>query len=401
MNKTEKTIKLYPIYHAFTADLVFFIPIDTLFLSHVKNLSASKITFMNMFGLLVCILFQKPVVKIAKKIGNLLSVRLGIVLLFISTLFLTFSNSMLGLLLYRLISEISVMFTSMLHIMIKHNLMSIRKSDDFVKTMSLGNILYAIVTTITTLIGGYIYNFNNYFPLYITLFLLFGMFFVTFSFIDEDISEDILEADGTEFKKSYQLIWIIIASSLFVALYRIGQTNSKLFLQYDLEANLSLEKVTIYMTYIMFISRLIRVASCALFTKMYRIFKLKIGNIMAIIHFISFGLMLIGHYINNFTVTVILISLGYFLILVVRDPYQTYAEDLILKNTPKEHQQQMIVKMEAYRKIVQLVLNLSLTLVLLKYELVVTQFIFLVLTFIEVFLHLKMVNILKQSTTKA
>ena len=397
MKKTEKTIKLYPIYHAFTADLVFFIPIDTLFLSHVKNLSASKITFMNMFGLLVCIIFQKPVVKIAKKLGNLLSVRLGIVLLFISTLFLTFSNNIYGLLVYRLISEISVMFTSMFHIMIKHNLMAISRSDDFVKTMNMGNILYAIVTTITTLIGGYIYNFNNYFPLYITLALLLGMFFVTYSFEeDEDVSDEILESDGSDFKKSKELIWILIASSLFVAMYRIGQTNSKLFLQYDLEDSLSLDKVTIYMTYIMFISRIVRVTACALFTKMYRIFKLQIGNIMAVIHFISFVLMLIGHFSNIFILKVILISLGYFLILVVRDPYQTYAEDLILRNTPKKNQQQMIVKMEAYRKFVQLVLNLSMTLVLLKYELVVTQFIFLVLTFIEIFLHIKMVNTLKQ-----
>ena len=92
VNKNERTIRIYPIYYAFTADLVFFIPIDTLFLAHVKNLSASQITFMNMFGLMVCIVFKNIVISIAKKISNIKSVRLGVILLLISTLFLTFQK---------------------------------------------------------------------------------------------------------------------------------------------------------------------------------------------------------------------------------------------------------------------------------------------------------------------
>jgi len=165
MNASERTIKIYPYYHAFTADLVFYIPIDTLFLAYVKNLNASQITFMNMFGLIVCILFRKPVIKIAKEINNLRSVRLGMILLFVSTLILTFSKTFYGLLVYSFISNLSAMFTSMLHVVVRNNLSFIDRKDDFVRTINLGNIIYGVVTLFTTIVAGYLYNFNNHLAL--------------------------------------------------------------------------------------------------------------------------------------------------------------------------------------------------------------------------------------------
>lgn len=47
---------------------------------------------MNMFGLMVCIVFKNIVISITKKISNIKPVRLGVILLLISTLFLTFQK---------------------------------------------------------------------------------------------------------------------------------------------------------------------------------------------------------------------------------------------------------------------------------------------------------------------
>lgn len=47
---------------------------------------------MNMFGLMVCIVFKNIVISITKKMSNIKSVRLGVILLLISTLFLTFQK---------------------------------------------------------------------------------------------------------------------------------------------------------------------------------------------------------------------------------------------------------------------------------------------------------------------
>lgn len=39
--KISRSIKIYPIFASFTGDLIFFVPIDTLFLTLVKGLNAS------------------------------------------------------------------------------------------------------------------------------------------------------------------------------------------------------------------------------------------------------------------------------------------------------------------------------------------------------------------------
>ena len=91
--KIKKSIKLYPIFYAFSADLIFFVPIDTLFLTFVKGLNASQISAITMIGLLICILTQKIIVKTTKKIGNTNSIRLGAFMLFLSSVILTFGKT--------------------------------------------------------------------------------------------------------------------------------------------------------------------------------------------------------------------------------------------------------------------------------------------------------------------
>ena len=51
--EVKDSIKLYPIFYAFSADLIFFVPIDTLFLTLVKGLSASQISAMTMITSLI------------------------------------------------------------------------------------------------------------------------------------------------------------------------------------------------------------------------------------------------------------------------------------------------------------------------------------------------------------
>ena len=70
ISKIKRSIKLYPLFYAFSADLIFFVPLDTLFLTLVKGLNASQISAITMISLLFCILSQKIIVKVTKKIGN-------------------------------------------------------------------------------------------------------------------------------------------------------------------------------------------------------------------------------------------------------------------------------------------------------------------------------------------
>ena len=60
-NSKEKSIKLsnkiYPIFYGLSSDLIFFIEVNTLFLTTVKGLTTSEINFMTTIGVLVALVF--------------------------------------------------------------------------------------------------------------------------------------------------------------------------------------------------------------------------------------------------------------------------------------------------------------------------------------------------------
>lgn len=67
IKKIKRSINLFPIFSSIAGDLILFIPIDTLFLSIAKGLNASQITAITMVSLIVCIVFQKLILKGIKK----------------------------------------------------------------------------------------------------------------------------------------------------------------------------------------------------------------------------------------------------------------------------------------------------------------------------------------------
>ena len=101
IKKIKRSIKIYPIFASFTGDLIFFVPIDTLFLTLVKGLNASQITAMTMVALIICIMSQKAILATVKKIGNVNSLRLGTILILTASLVLTFGKSFVLMLLYK------------------------------------------------------------------------------------------------------------------------------------------------------------------------------------------------------------------------------------------------------------------------------------------------------------
>jgi len=62
--------KIYPWYAGLTSDLIFFIAINTIWLSTVKGFSPAEITFLTTASSFFGILFQFPSLAIIKKIGN-------------------------------------------------------------------------------------------------------------------------------------------------------------------------------------------------------------------------------------------------------------------------------------------------------------------------------------------
>lgn len=153
-SKIKNSIKLYPLFYALSADYIFFVPIDTLFLTLVKDLNASQISAMTMIGLLVCILTQKIVVRSIKKMGNAKSIRAGALMLLVSSIILTFGNSFLWLILYKILNQYAFMFWNMSNILLRNDLIYIDRENDYYIVRNKAKVMYGISTMITALISG-------------------------------------------------------------------------------------------------------------------------------------------------------------------------------------------------------------------------------------------------------
>lgn len=351
---------------------------------------------MTMIGLLICILSQKIIVKATKKIGNANSIRLGALMLFISSVILTFGKSFISLVIYRIINELAFMFWNMTSILLRNDLIYLGKKDEYYTVRNKAKVMYGITTMITALISGYLFNVNKYLPMYISLVIYFIIFIVSFKFYevqvkDENNNEEIKKNKDKKIELTSTIFFVILSNAIFYSIIKMGQNNSKLFMQYDFQKVLSIEMVTYYITIIVFISRIARIFGNMIFGKLYLKIKDKMSIVLTFLECMSFALLILGHFIEfNFILKVIIMSSGFFLILAIRDSFQVYIEDTALRITKKDEQQKIMIDVEVYRKLGQLLLSGAFTLILMKYELIVIEFILLILSIIEITVNKKM-----------
>jgi len=397
IKKINRSINIFPIFSSFTGDLIFFIPIDTLFLTLVKGLNASQITAMTMVSLIICILFQKVILNIVKKIGNVNSLKLGALLMLVASTILTYGKSFLLMLIYRILHEVSFMFLHMDKIMLKNNLNIVNRQSDYYKIRNKSKIIYSVLTLFTALVSGYLFNFNYYLPMYLSMSIYALMFGIAFMFYEAKAKDEDNRITNKKIKLSSILFLVILSDVIFRSIIKMGQNNSKLFMQYDFSNFLSVEMVTYYITTIVFISRIVRVIGNIIFEKIYIKIEHKMSIVLTICLSMAFFLLILGHFLNiGFIYKVMIMSLGFFLILATRDSFQIYTEDVALNISNKEEQQKIMIDIEVYRKLGTLILSAIFTLILMEYELVVIEFILLGLSIIEIFINKKLCDKLNQ-----
>ena len=392
--KINTSIKLYPIFYALSADSIFYIPIDTLFLTMVKGLNASQISAITMIGLIVCIVSQRIIVNITKHIGNTNSVRLGSLMLLLSMTILTFGNSFATMVVYKIINEFANMFWSMTNILLRNDLIEVNKENEYFAIRNKGKVMYGEITMITALLAGHLYNINNYIPMYISIGIYLIVFILSFKLYEKKIEQNKQNINESRKVKISSLIFLVILSNaMFYTIIKLGQSNSKLFMQYDFQKVLTVEMVAYYITIIVFLSRIIRIIGNILFGKLYLKIKDKISIVLTILECIAFLLLILGHFITfSFALKVVVMSLGFFCILAVRDSFRIYIEDTALKITKREEHQKVMINIEVYRKLGQLILSGAFTLILIKYDLIVIEIILLLLSIVEVIINKEMIK---------
>lgn len=151
------------------------------------------------------------------------------------------------------------------------------------------------------------------------------------------------------------VLTIFLSFALLYAIMNIGQSQSQLFIQYNLQDHFNLELTATYLSIILVTSRVARILGNLVFKKVYVKYKDKVSLLLSTITMIAFVIILIGSCFNfAILIKFILMTIGFDLILAIRDPFEAYSTDLLLKNTKAEEQQKAISYLQLSERFVNL-----------------------------------------------
>ena len=393
--KMTKFNKIFPWYAGLSDDLLFWVAIDTLFLTVVKNFNASQIVSLTTVSLISCIALQVPLLKIIKKIGNTNSVRLGSMLLLVSSLLLTFGQNYIVVALGKVIYEIAFTFQNMANAVLKNNLELQNRNNEYIKVKTKSNTIYATVTMIISFIASLMFNLNNYLPMFGCITFCLICFVLSFYIVDyskyNKIKEETKIKSKTKINYTKLIIVLIVSYGLFYPIVNSGQSNGKLFIQQELLLKFDVEKTALIIGAILCVSRIVRVVSNIAFNRIHSKYKEKVGVILPILLSISIVLMIMGSFIRNSIMLKFgIMSLGYIIILFIRDPFKVYMQDLALRKVGKEGQQSLLTTMELSRKIGRAIMSLSFTMILVNNPMITVIAILFILSIIEILVSVKL-----------
>lgn len=396
----KKFYKIFPIFYGLSGDLLFYVAIDTLFYTVVKGFLPEQLSLLTTVSALFCILLKIPITKIIEKIGNTNSVRVGALGLILSSVMITFLRSFLLIMLARIIYILSIIFINMQNTMLKNNLTILNREEEYAKIINRGNIVYSIITMIIAFVAGYMFNVNNYLPMYLCIMFCVITFLMSFYLKDISVNDKQNKEEKAlkqKIKISKIIFTVLFFYGIFQALIDIGQGNSKLLIQYELTNIYDVTLTATYLSVIITISRIARIVGNITFGKLYTKCKDKISMILCTMIILSFTLLTIGYFFNyNVLIKFVLMAIGFCIILAIRDSFKLYIYDLALKISTEKERQAVTIYLEFARRIGSTIVSLMATAILAKVTLIYVIICLLMLAVIELVLSIKIYKMIKK-----
>ena len=373
--RINRSINLFPFYYGFTADLLFYIAIDTLFLSLVKNFTAAEIVSLTSLSQLLSIALQVPILYVIKKIGNTASVRSGALFLLLSALFITFGKTYLLVLIGRFFHDVAVIIRNASIVALENNLDLVDRKGDFIKIRTSANTVYAVITMLISFVASYMFTLNNYLPMYgciatCSIGLMITLFMKDYSPYNKALPNKTKKA-RTKIQYNKLLIITIILYALFYSVVTSGQNEGKLFIQQNVLLDFDVDTTALIIGAVVCVSRIIRVISNLVFVKLYKKFRDKMGVLLPVLLSSSIAFMLFGSLIPEIITKIVIMALGYTIILFIRDPFYIYVQDVVFENTPKEQHQTLLTILTFGTKLVTAGLGLAFSAILVGQPMIV------------------------------
>jgi hypothetical protein len=293
----------------------------------------------------------------------------------------------------------------MINAVLKNNLELQNRENEYIKFRTKANTIYAIVTMIISFVASIMFNINNYLPMIGCITFCIICYLLSFYMIDysnnDCIKDKNFEKNKDKPKKinySKIVLFIIISYGLFYPIVNSGQSNGKLFIQQELLKNFNVEQTALIIGVILCASRIVRVISNIAFNKIHKKYQDKVGFILPLLLSLSLCLMVGGYLISySIALKILVMSLGYVIILFIRDPFKVYMQDLALKKSEKEQQQTLLTTLDLSRKIVRAIMSLSFTAILVNNTMIVVILILTILSVVEIFISLYLYKMLREN----
>ena len=390
----KRFTRIYPWFSGLTGDLLFYIAIDTLFLTLVKHFSAAQIVSLTSLSQLACIALQFPLLFVIKKIGNTASIRLGALLLLLSAVFITLGQSYYVVLLGRILHDAAAIFRTAAVVALENNLEALDRRKDFVRYRTAANTVYSFITMLISFVASYLFNLNPYVPMLCcigtcTAGLVLSLLMKDCSGYDKIF---VRKTNRARVKIPYGsfIVITILVYSIFCLVVTNSQNEGKLFIQQQLLLEFDAETTALLIGAVVCVSRIVRVCSNVVFARLYEKYQGKMGIALPVMLSFSIVFLLLGSAIPTAVAKIIVMSLGYSIILFVRDPFKLYIQDVVLGNTPKEQHQTLLTVLEFGVKIAGAGMGLVFSAILVGYPMAVVMWLLLGISAVEIALSLKL-----------
>ena len=205
----KTNMKLYPNYIMFGYDLLFFYGIKVMYLSEVKSMTNAQILLSSSLFAVFTILIQFPASVLVSRVGKRNTIIFGNIINIFSVLSFMLLNSFWGLVLAQLFSAIAMSCKSLS----EANLLTIsipesqKSAEIFTSIDKRAYSRYCILSAISTIIAGLLFNVNGYLPMFCCLICTIIATLLSFNFGE---LENVKKSGGTlkdyikELKQGYK-----------------------------------------------------------------------------------------------------------------------------------------------------------------------------------------------------
>ena len=395
MKNVSNSIRLYPWFASISGDLLFFMAIDTLFLTTVKGLGAAEITLMTAIGTGICVILQYPLLCIIHKIGNTAAMRIGVILLIISALCYTCFVEKIFVFLGCIFYYLALFFIEMKSSILRNNLHALNRENEYMQIEARAKLLFSIYTLAIVIIAAPLFNLNHYIPNILCITVTVLACILSFC-IHEPATTRHFKKQSRKAELFLPTTLAIVASMLFIPLILITFSLTKLLAQENLGTMFEIEAVAYFITGLVLASRIARIISNAFFAHFGNkitsksLFSLSFALIFAILLAFFGG-------IANGVAGYILILIAIMLLYGVMDPYQIMIKKIIFEHTDNRNAQTALTLNFTALNLGQMCLNFVATAMLFNLPIVYVLAAFLAFSVIEIIVIFALVRSLREN----